>query len=88
VGELVALVGGSRNGNGISTNAEFGMRNAESNKPGGNGRKSSEFRDRPDRIGAGSSEKKRSNVKVASSTLKGPKPEQVIPMEEGSFKEF
>jgi len=45
VGELVALVR-RRNGNGISTNADFGMRpdrigagNAESKKPDGNGKK-------------------------------------------------
>jgi len=84
VGELVALVGG-RNGNGISTNADFGLRNAQLKKPGSNGNGKRQVGEFVNRVIQGV---KKKDVKGPAAILKEPKPEQVIPMEEGSFKEF
>ena len=91
VSELVALVGGS-NGNGISTNAEFarlpdgqGLRNAELKKLGGDGNGKRHVGQFINKVTQGV---KKREAKVPTAILKEPKPEQVIPMEEGNFKEF
>ncbi len=82
VSELVALVGGS-NGNGISRSAEFGMRNVESRRANGNGKR--HVGHLVNKVTHGV---KKREAKVPAAILKEPKPEQVIPLEEGSFKEF
>jgi len=81
VAELVAVVGG-RNGNGISTNADFGMRSAESKKPGGNGKR--HVGQLVSRVTSGV---KKKDVKIHPKAME-PRPDHVIPMGEGDFKEF
>jgi len=81
VGDLAALVGG-RNGNGISS-SELGVRSSETKIQSGNGKKQvGQF------VSRMTNGVKKKDVKIPVSNLKGPKPEQIIPMEEGSFKEF
>ncbi len=89
VSELMALVGG-RNGNGVSSNADFArpdqvgrLRIAELRKSGGNGKKSASRLVARVTNGA-----KKKEAVMPASIQKELKPEQVIPMGDGSFKEF
>ena len=74
--ELMALVGG-RSGNGV--------RSLEVRRSGGNGNGRRHVGELVDRVTGGVKNKK---VEVSPVVSKGPKPEEVIPMEEASFKEF
>jgi methyl-accepting chemotaxis protein len=80
VGELMTLVGG-RNG---TNSSEFVVRSSEKKIAGGNGNGKRHVEQLAGRVTNGVRKK---DVKVAGSNLR-PKPEQIIPMEEGSFKEF
>jgi len=82
VSELVELVG-SKNGNGIRNSSEFGGRSPERKKPDGNGK---------GRVGQYVNKVmdgiKKKDVKLAVPKAREARPDQVIPMEEGDFKEF
>ncbi len=82
--ELVALVGG-KNGNGVSANRGFGVRNVESRKPGVNGNGKRHVGQLSNKVTKGV---KKQDVKIPVPHPIVQKPEQVIPLEEGSFKEF
>ena len=82
VNELVVLVG-SNNGNGTISNAEFGVRNSELKKSGGNGKRHVGQYVRKVVNGGKKQDGKSSIPKIPEV-----KPDQVIPMEEGKFKEF
>jgi len=94
VSELVALVGG-RNGNGIASVGaihESPVRGSEIRKSDGNGKRhvglpvrSTQTSRFVARVTDGA---KKKDAKVPALIQKEPKPEQVIPMEEGNFKEF
>ncbi len=92
VAELMALIGG-RNGNGVQS-PESRVRNLEIRKSGnGNGKKHVSL-PAEDSGKAGqlmhkvTSGIKRKALQIPKTALKEPSPEQVIPMEEGNFKEF
>lgn len=80
VSELIALVGG-RNGNGMSSLEGKVLKNIQIEKTGGNGGKG--IREVVSKIG-GITRKKENGKFSKKETL----PSEVIPLEEGSFKEF
>jgi methyl-accepting chemotaxis protein len=84
VAELVALVGGS-NGNGVSANGNIGFRKVGLRKVGedGNGR-----RHVGQLVKKGVEKVRGKEVRVSAEVLNKPKPEDIIPMEENTFKEF
>ena len=84
VAELVALVGGS-NGNGVSANGNIGFRKVGLRKVGenGNGR-----RHVGQLVKKGVEKVRDKEVRVSAEVLNKPKPEDIIPMEENTFKEF
>ena len=77
VGELMALVGGNKNGN--------GMRRSEMRRPGGNGNGKRHVGQFVAKMVPGA---KKREAKAPIAIPKEPRPEHVIPMEEGGFKEF
>lgn len=72
VSELLLLVEGRKNGNGFEVNVES---------------VSSELKNKVD---SEDGKKRQSQIfkKISNILLKKPKPEDIIPMEEGSFKDF
>jgi methyl-accepting chemotaxis protein len=80
VSELAAVVGGR---NGINS-SEFGVRSSETKKPGGNGNGKRRVGQLVSRVTSGV---KKKDVKVHPKAMES-RPDQVIPMGEGDFKEF
>ena len=90
VGELVAVVGGSRNGNGNGAVSAKAL-----SHKGGNGKHAMAIDHQPKakagihKVLPGNGKKEKATVKeVVALKTKEVKPDQVIPMEEGDFKEF
>jgi len=80
VGELAAVVGGR---NGINS-SEFGVRSSETKKPGGNGNGRRHVGQLVSRVTSGV---KKKDLKIHPKAME-PRPDHVIPMGEGDFKEF